>query len=307
MTAKADKQIQESSGILDYLKMIKFSHSIFALPFAGIGLIEVIFVHGIEWNHRLLLDAFLVLVCMVSLRSAAMGFNRIADRKIDAENPRTKNREIPAGTIPLSQAWIFTVLFLVLFAVCAYLINPLTGALAPLAIVLVLGYSYTKRFTFLCHFVLGAAIGLAPSAVWIALSGSIEILPVLWSAGLAFYIAGFDILYSCQDREFDKGRNLHSIPVRFGVPASLVIARISHMAALGFFISTIFFTEQPVGPFYIAGIVAAAVLFFFEHYLVRGGRLENIPVAFFNVNAYVSTVLFTGVLFNRILPILNLV
>ncbi|MCB1140182.1 MAG: putative 4-hydroxybenzoate polyprenyltransferase, partial [Leptospiraceae bacterium] len=227
-----------ASGLLqtarDYLGMIKFSHSIFALPFAGIGIVEVLSWEGFSVPeipvlvHRILA----CLVCMVSLRSAAMGFNRIVDRHFDAANPRTATREIPSGKIPLSSAILFTSIALIIFILAAFSMGMLVGWLSFAAIAFVLGYSWTKRFTYLCHFFLGLAIGLVPSAVWIAFSGTLDWIAVYWSLGLALYIAGFDIIYSCQDAQFDRSRGLHSLPARLGVANALWMARLSHVLAL---------------------------------------------------------------------------
>ncbi len=279
--------------------MIKFSHSIFALPFAGIGMIEVLNWDGfqvpgtVELVHRILA----CLVCMVSLRSAAMGFNRIVDRKYDAANPRTASREIPAGTIPLKSAIVFTVLGILVFVVAAFSMGPLVGFLSFAAVVFVLGYSLTKRFTYLCHYFLGLAIGLVPSAVWIAFSGTLDWIAVYWSLGLALYIAGFDIIYSCQDVEFDRSQGLHSLPGRLGRKNALWMARLSHVLALACFARA--GLEAQNGLIFFLGLALVAALFFYEHYLVRDGREENIPVAFFNINAYVSSLLFIILLADR--------
>ncbi|MBI39041.1 MAG: 4-hydroxybenzoate octaprenyltransferase [Leptospiraceae bacterium] len=283
----------------NYLVMIKFSHSIFALPFAGIGIIEVLNWDGFQVPgtaalvHRILA----CLICMVSLRSAAMGFNRIVDRRYDAANPRTASREIPAGTIPLKSAIIFTVLGLAVFVVAAFSMGLVVGYLSFAAIVFVLGYSLTKRFTSLCHYFLGLAIGLVPSAVWIAFSGSLDWIAVYWSLGLALYIAGFDIIYSCQDVDFDQSQGLHSLPGAMGIKNALWMARLSHVMALACFGRA--GLEAQNGWLFYIGLIAVAALFFYEHYLVRDGGEENIPLAFFNVNAWVSSLLFVILLADR--------
>ncbi|MCB1169641.1 MAG: putative 4-hydroxybenzoate polyprenyltransferase [Leptospiraceae bacterium] len=297
-----------ASGLLqtarDYLGMIKFSHSIFALPFAGIGIVEVLSWEGfsIPQTTVLIHRILACLVCMVSLRSAAMGFNRIVDRHFDAANPRTATREIPSGKIPLSSAILFTSIALIIFVLAAFSMGMLVGWLSFAAIAFVLGYSWTKRFTYLCHFFLGLAIGLVPSAVWIAFSGTLDWIAVYWSLGLALYIAGFDIIYSCQDADFDRSRGLHSLPARLGVNNALWMARLSHVLALACFLRA--GLEAGNGLVFFLGLIVVAGLFFYEHYLVRGGREENIPLAFFNINAYVSSVLFVILLADRwILPI----
>ena len=283
----------------NYLGMIKFSHSIFALPFAGIGIVEVLHWHGfmVPSTAVVLHRIIACLVCMVSLRSAAMGFNRIVDRHYDAANPRTANREIPSGAIPLRDAIIFTVFGLLLFVGAAFTMGLTVGLLSFVAIVLVLGYSWTKRFTPLCHFFLGLAIGIVPSAVWVAFTGTISWIAVYWSMGLALYIAGFDIIYSCQDMEFDKDKGLRSLPASMGVSNALWMARISHLLALACFVRA--GIEANNGIVFFAGLTIVAALFFTEHYLVRGGRQDKIPVAFFNLNAWVSSVVFVILLADR--------
>lgn len=281
-----------------YLRMIKFSHSIFALPLALVALVLALPDSGFLSNG-FPLPAFWILmaqvvICMISLRSAAMGFNRLVDHKIDAVNPRTSSREIPAGKISPIRAALFTILFLAIFQICAITINALCGWLAPIAIFAVLGYSYTKRFTFMCHYFLGLAIAIAPTGAWVALRESIDVLPLLWSGGMLFYIAGFDILYSCQDVAFDQQKRLHSLPSRFSVPTALWVARISHTIALAFFIMAGYI--DTAGYIYGITMFIVALLFIKEHQLVQPQTLDQIPQAFFNINAIISTVLFIGVI-----------
>ena len=286
-----------------YLRMIKFAHTIFALPFAGIALVQALPGSGLL-NHGLFYPAlwlliFQVLIAMVSLRSAAMGFNRIVDRKFDAENPRTAGREIPRGLVSLSRAILFVGVSLGIFILDAFWIGSLPGKLSPVAIALVLFYSYTKRFTLAAHFFLGAGIGLAPLATWIAVRNEFALLPALWSLGLMFYIAGFDILYSCQDADFDRSRGLHSIPSRLGIPTALWIARITHLVALGFFFRASLLSRG--GPVLYLTLLLVSVLFAVEHALVRPGKLEHIPIAFFHINASISSILFLGLLGDSLL------
>ncbi|GIX42143.1 MAG: 4-hydroxybenzoate octaprenyltransferase [Leptospiraceae bacterium] len=291
--------------IESYLRMIKFSHSIFALPFAGIAVIEVLykyyFKHSVlNWTkEELIIKVIGIIICMVSMRSAAMGFNRIVDREFDAKNPRTSQREIPAGKISLSNAKLFVVIFTIIFIISAFIINPLAGYLSPIVVLVTFGYSYTKRITFLCHFILGFAIGIAPIAVWVALLNKIEIVSLFLGASLMFYIAGFDILYACQDIEFDKKTNLYSIPAKFGIKKAMWIARISHFISLIFLIFFSYYSKLNI-IFYIT-VFMVGILFFIEHYLVRGGRIENIPIAFFHINSIISTILFFGLLLDRII------
>lgn len=289
--------------IYNYLTMIKFSHTIFALPFAGIVLIEVFY-----WNYykesklsfstsEIFYKVVGIIICMISLRSAAMGFNRIVDWKYDKENPRTKQREIPTGKISLRNATIFVLLFTLIFVVSAFFINPLAGFLSPLAILITFGYSYTKRFTYLCHYVLGFAIGLAPIAVWIALTNSVVFEAIMISIALMFYISGFDILYSIMDIDFDRKNGLFSIASYFGVSTSLWIARINHLISFLSMVGLgIIFKLNII---YFVSVMLIFILFFIEHYLVQK-NLKNIPIAFFNINSLVSTILFFGLLLDRI-------
>ena len=276
--------------------MIKFAHTIFALPFAGIAVVIALPHSGLLTDGVPNADFFWMmlklLICMFALRSAAMGFNRLVDRDIDAANPRTAGREIPSGKLSPRTVGLLIAFFLVVFVAAAFWINPLCGFLAPVAIALVLGYSYTKRFTFLCHFVLGLAIGVAPTAAYIALLGRVDPAPLLWSLGLMFYIAGFDILYACQDADFDRESGLHSVPARFGVTPALWVARASHVIALAAFLLAGHLSGTGWAFALTAAIVAG--LFMIEHMLVRPGQLERIPIAFFHINASISTVLFLG-------------
>lgn len=283
--------------------MIKFAHTIFALPFAGIAVLIALPASDLlsdgRPNAAFYWMMLKILICMVALRSAAMGFNRLVDRDIDAANPRTAGREIPSGKLAATTVGLLVIGFTLVFIATAFWINTLCGLLAPAAVLLVLGYSYTKRFTFLCHFFLGLAIGVAPTAAYIAILGRVDAAPLLWSAGLMFYIAGFDILYACQDADFDRASGLHSLPARFGVPAALWTARVAHVVALVLFLAAGRFSGT--GPAFAATAVLVALLFLAEHLLVRPGRLERIPIAFFHVNASISSVLFLGLLVDRLI------
>ena len=291
------------NSLSDYLRMLKFSHTLFALPLAGIAFVQALPETDLIVAGRPALAFFFMLlkvvVAMAALRSAAMGFNRLVDRDIDSANPRTAGREIPSGTISVRNARLFVIVSLLVFVAAAFSINWLAAALSPVAIFFVLGYSYTKRFTFLCHFFLGLAIGMAPAAVWLAMLERMDILPLFWSGGLMFYIAGFDILYACQDHEFDREAGLHSIPARFGVTAALWIARLSHVVALALFAAAGVHSDLGLAFWLLAAIVA--LLFCVEHWLVRPGKLERIPIAFFHINASISAILFAGVLIDMIL------
>ena len=267
-----------------YLKMIKFSHSIFALPFAFTAALMA--ASGIPSLKQILW----IVVAMVSARSGAMGLNRIIDRKIDAANPRTANREIPSGKINVGSAVFFTVLSLTVFVFSAYMLNPLCLKLSPLAIAVLLLYSYTKRFTWLSHIVLGIAISAAPVGAWIAVRGTFnaEILPIAFA--VVFWLAGFDVLYALQDIEFDRSHGLHSIPEKFGIKDTLLFSRVFHLITWGLLAFTGIIFD--LGIFYWIGMAAAGVLFIYEHSLVKANDLSRLDMAFFNMNGYISITVF---------------
>ncbi len=267
-----------------YLRMIKFSHSVFALPFAFTS--AIIAAEGIPSLDKILW----ITVAMVSGRSAAMALNRVIDRQIDAKNPRTAGREIPRGLVKLPEAYAFIVVCLALFLYSAYRLNTLCLKLAPLAIGLFIFYPYTKRFTWLSHIVLGIAISGAPLGAWIAIRGTFdpEIIPL--AVAVVFWLAGFDILYALQDYEFDRREGLHSIPRRFGIGRSLVISRLFH--ALTWFLLLLTGRLFHLGGFYYAGILLVGVLLFYEHSLVKEDDLSRLDIAFFNMNGYISITVF---------------
>ncbi len=266
--------------IREIFEMIKIEHTLFALPFAFVGLI-----FGAEgWPGWRLLG--LVAMAMVFARSAAMAFNRWADAGIDAENPRTRNRSIPAGRIRRDSVLLFVIINGILFVLVCALINRLTFLLSPLALLVVLGYSYTKRFTSFSHLVLGLGLAIAPAGGWIAARGVLELPAILLSLAVLFWVAGFDILYALQDEAFDREKRLYSIPVRFGTAGSLLLARACHLlmiAALGMFVWL-----TGAGAWFAAGVVVAAVLLVYEHSLLRADDLSRLDAAFFNVNSVLS-------------------
>jgi 4-hydroxybenzoate polyprenyltransferase len=266
------------------LEMIKWEHSVFALPFALCG--AMLAAGGIPGSHQL----GWILVAMVSARSAAMAFNRLADASIDANNPRTQTRAIPAGTLTQGFVASFVVVSCALFVLAASQLNKLSFALSPLALGVVLIYSYTKRFTRWSHLVLGLALGIAPAAAWIAIRGSLDPRILLLTAAVTFWVGGFDVLYSCQDCEFDQRAGLHSIPRHFGVAASLWVARAFHvlmLLLLGMFISV--FGLHALA---IAGVAAVAILLAYEHSLVSAADLTKLNAAFFTMNGVISVVFF---------------
>ncbi len=263
-----------------YLEMIKFEHSIFALPFAMVGMM---------WGARGWPGGWKfgwIVLAMVSCRSAAMAFNRIADRDIDAINPRTNMRALPAGLLQMRQANLFFWGSIVLFVLAAGMLNPLALALSPVALIVTLGYSLCKRFTPLSHFVLGLSLGIAPSAAWIGVSGRLEwpILPI--TAAVLFWTAGFDIIYALQDVEFDKQHGLRSLPETVGKPVALTISRICHLTAIGMLVWGGLMVG--VGPIYFGGVGVAAVLLVYEQSLVKPDDLSKVNLAFFTLNGFVS-------------------
>ena len=215
----------------NYLSLVKFSHTVFALPFAlaGFFIAQPWVAEGFNW--RLLL---LVLVCMVTARNSAMAFNRYLDRDIDAVNPRTRQREIPAGVVPARSALLFVIVNCLLFVAAAWFINPLCFYLSPVALAVVLGYSYTKRFTWLCHFVLGLGLSLAPVGAYLAVAGHFDLIPVLYGCAVLLWVAGFDIIYALQDEEFDKSQQLYSVPVFLGRTRALRLSEFMHVVSAGF-------------------------------------------------------------------------
>ena len=215
--------------------MVKFSHTLFALPFAGLASVIAILQSSLGLNE-LLWKLLLILICMFTARSAAMGFNRYIDRDFDKKNPRTANREIPSGVLSPQSVLGFTILFSILFLIASFLLSPLCFYLAIPTLFIILFYSYSKRFTVFCHFILGLGIGIAPSGAWIAIKNELELIPALWSFGLMFHIAGFDILYSSQDVEIDKKLGLYSIPSKLGIPKAFLIAKVCHIIAFSLFI-----------------------------------------------------------------------
>ena len=271
------------------LDMIKFEHSIFALPFALTG--AALAFREVHLPTRVVLTKLLwILIAMVATRSAAMAFNRILDAKIDAKNPRTSTRHIPTGQITTRFAWVFTVISGAVLLVAARALNPLCLALAPLALAIVCFYSFTKRFTSLSHLVLGFSLGIAPTAAWIAITGSLD-PRILWlTAAVTFWTAGFDVIYSCQDREFDVREGLFSLPNRYGIAGALWIARWFHALMIGCLLALVWSFQ--LGWLSLAGVAAVVALLIYEHSLVRANDLSRVNAAFFTVNGYVSMLFF---------------
>ncbi|HVF57440.1 MAG TPA: UbiA-like polyprenyltransferase [Pyrinomonadaceae bacterium] len=266
------------------LEMIKIEHTLFALPFAFLG--AVLAARGLPtWWQTLW-----IALAMTGARSAAMAFNRIADRAYDAANPRTRTRAIPAGLLSLSFAWTFTAASAALFFLSAAMLNRLTLLLAPLALGSVLLYSYTKRFTSLSHVVLGWCLAIAPTGAWIAVRGSLESpVPLLLSLVVLLWTAGFDVLYACQDYEFDREAGLRSIPARVGIARALLVSRLLHAGALAALVGL--YLTASLGGLALAGVLTTGALLVYQHSLVRADDLSRLNAAFFTANAFVSVIL----------------
>lgn len=275
-----------------FLEMIKFSHTIFALPFAFTG--ALLAARGLPS----LSQAGWIVCAMVGARTAAMGLNRVIDADIDARNPRTAGRAIPVGLLSRTSVLIYIGLSVLLMLFAARMLNPLCLYLSPVALAFLVLYSYCKRFTALAHVVLGICLAGAPLGAWIAMRGTVELPAFLLGLGVLFWVAGFDILYALQDLDFDRAAGLHSIPAALGVNGSLWTARLFHLLACGF-LGSLYFMLQ-LGPFYLTGVIAACALMLYEHWLLRGGDLGKLDAAFFNMNGYVSVTIFLATLLDTL-------
>ncbi|MBI2722871.1 MAG: UbiA family prenyltransferase [Bacteroidetes bacterium] len=268
-----------------YLSLVKFSHTIFALPFAVIGYCLALRANCAPFNF---FKFAMVLLCMVFARSAAMAFNRYIDRSFDAKNPRTAIREIPSGQISSVSAAMFTIICSVGFMVCSYMINSLCFYLSPVALLVVLGYSYTKRFTPLCHLILGLGLALAPVGAYIALTEQFALLPVLFGCVVLFWVSGFDIIYALQDEEFDRRNNLKSIPVLLGTKGALRFSEVLHLFSAGFVIAAFF-----IGNFnwlYLTGAGLFIGLLYYQHSIVKPNDLSKVNMAFMRANGIASVI-----------------
>lgn len=267
------------------LEMIKFEHTLFALPFAFLG--AVLAANGLPTWRQILW----ITVAMFGARSAAMTFNRIIDRKFDAENPRTAMRELPSGKLSVSFAWAFFIVAVLLFEFASFSLNWLTFELSPIALLSVLGYSYAKRFTSFAHLILGWSLAISPTAAWIAVRGTLDSeVPLLLSLLVMMWTAGFDVMYACQDYEFDKKAGLRSIPARYGIKNSLWIARLFHAQA--FIILLLLYLVTDLGWLALVGVFAVGALMIYQHTLVKPNDLSRMNAAFFTTNAFVSIILF---------------
>ncbi len=267
------------------LEMIKIEHTLFALPFAFLG--AVLAAGGLPTAQQ----ALWITLAMVGARSCAMAFNRIADREIDARNPRTSSRALPSGSLSVGFVWAFTLVSAALFFTAAAMLNRLTLVLAPVALLSVLLYSYTKRWTMLSHLVLGWCLAIAPAGAWIAVRGALDSpVPFLLSLVVMLWTAGFDVLYACQDYDFDRRSGLHSIPRRLGVARALWISRLFHAQAFSTLVALYLVTH--LGALALVGVAATGALLVYQHTLVRANDLSRLNAAFFTTNAFVSVILF---------------
>jgi 4-hydroxybenzoate polyprenyltransferase len=269
------------AAVATFGRMVKFSHSVFALPFALAAAAIAARDRGVTVAR-----IGLIVLAMVAARTAAMGWNRIVDRHLDARNPRTSRRELPAGLVSVRAAVALTVASVGIFIAAAAALGPLCLALSPVALVLVLGYSYTKRFTWLCHLLLGLAIAAGPVGAWIAVTGGIA-APAIWLMGaVTTWIGGFDVLYALADRDFDRDAGLHSIPARFGVAASLGISSVLHLLTVLCLLALA--PAAGLGAIYLGGVGLIAAILVWEHAILRPGDLSRLDMAFFTLNGYVS-------------------
>ncbi|MCY3712093.1 MAG: putative 4-hydroxybenzoate polyprenyltransferase [Gemmatimonadetes bacterium] len=283
-------------SVVVFGRMIKLSHSVFALPFAMAGVALAARSHGIEAQQLVW-----IVIAMVSARSAAMGFNRLADRAMDAENPRTRDRALPRGRIAPRAVAFIIVACCALFVFSAYQLNELCFKLSPVALLVILSYSYFKRFTWATHLVLGLALAIAPVGAWIAVTGTFDSAPLWLAAAVLTWVAGFDIIYACQDYEFDVAQGVHSIPRRFGIRPALVAARLLHAATVVFLLAV--HQVFDLHALYLCGTVLAAGMLVYEHTLVKPDDLSKIDVAFFNTNGLVGVVFFVFLLGDILWPI----
>ena len=263
---------------------IKIEHTVFALPFAYLGM-EMANKSFPAWQKFVL-----VTLAMVAARTAAMSLNRYLDRHIDARNPRTANRPIPAGDLSANAVLLLAILSIAVLVLAAWLLNPLCFMLSPIAVIALTGYSYLKRWTWLCHFGLGFTDAIAPAGGWLAVRPEFSLPMILLAAAVGIWIAGFDIIYACQDYEFDRANGLHSVPARFGIPTALTIAKVCHVAMIGLLLGV--GITLNLSWLYYVGVVVTIGLLIYEHSLINPRDLSKINIAFFNVNSYIAGTLF---------------
>jgi 4-hydroxybenzoate polyprenyltransferase len=279
------------------LEMIKFEHTIFALPFAFLGAVlgNIVVEHAWPtWG-----EIFYVTLAMVGARSAAMSLNRLIDRYIDAKNPRTASRALPAGLISVTEVVVFIVISFIVLFYAAFQLNDLAVKLLPLAVFVLILYSYTKRFTWLCHFVLGVAIGFGPLGGWVATTGQIDGTSLLLFGTVLFWTAGFDIIYACQDTDFDRKEGLFSLPARFGIANALLIARGCHLITVGGLVAL--YLQASLSVWFLIGVIISAIILIYEHSLVKPTDLSKLDVAFFTMNGILSCVMFIFTLIDLVM------
>jgi 4-hydroxybenzoate polyprenyltransferase len=272
------------------LTMIKWEHTVFALPFAYAGMLAAPVPFSVS-------NLFWVTVAMIGARTAGMTLNRIIDAGIDARNPRTADRAIPKGLVGVREAWVFTLVAIALLVLATFFLAPITRILWPLVVLGFVVYPYTKRFTWLCHVALGIANGLAPGAAWVAVTGEISWTPVFIWAGAALWVAGFDVIYALLDRDFDLENRVNSLPARFGIGPALVVSRVWHALSVAFLVA--FGVAAGLGVVYYLGIAVVAWLLFYEQSLVVADDLSKLNVAFFTMNGVISAIFFLFVLLDR--------
>jgi len=279
--------------VTTFFRMIKIEHSLFALPFAFTG--ALLAARGIPSFWKI----FWIFVAMVSARTIAMGLNRVIDAKIDSKNPRTADREIPTGKISRKKALLYIVLSLVVYEIATYQLNMLCFILSPIPLIVFVVYSYSKRFTSLCHIILGVALGLAPIGAWVAINGTVNFGIVLLGIAVLLWVAGFDIIYALQDLNFDKNYGLFSIPAKLGIKNSILFSRLFHLTAFIIFVYLkVYFG---LGIVYIAGIILCGLFMLYEHSLIKSDDLRRVNMAFFNMNAYISITIFVFVFLDFLL------
>jgi 4-hydroxybenzoate polyprenyltransferase len=278
-----------------FLEMIKFEHTIFALPFAYVGALLT------EKRIPDAYDIIWITLAMIGARTAAMSLNRLIDRHIDVKNPRTAGRALPKGLLSVVEVWVCVIISMVLLLYSARQLSPLAYQLFPLAALILLIYSYTKRFTWTCHLFLGATLGLAPLGSWVAITGRFDLAPVLLALGVLFWVAGFDIIYACDDFEFDRRERIYSIPSRFGIKKALQISTAFHILAPLLILTAGLLLN--LGTFYLAGVLASVVILIYQHTLVRPDDLSRAGVAFFNLNGILSIMVLAFTFLDVLYPI----
>jgi 4-hydroxybenzoate polyprenyltransferase len=287
--------MSDAGSLGQWARMVKLSHTMFALPFALAGAALAAVESGIGWRQVLW-----ILVAMFGARNAAMGFNRLVDQPYDTRNPRTANRQLPSGRLSRRWVWGVTALLAALFVFASFRLSPLCGRLSPVVLALLFAYSYTKRFTWVSHLVLGLALGMAPVAGWLAIAGEIPPAALWLGTAVLLWVAGFDVLYACHDIEFDRREGLYSIPARFGPARALQLARVLHVGALAALAGV--GLAAGLHPVYWAGLALIAGALVWEHRLVRPDDLSRLDVAFFNMNGIVSVIYLATILAAVLLP-----